>query len=114
MTGDTKGSGAIMDTLLGAVIEAVPTRELVPLEITYGADEIVITSGKDGVNTTLAYHDIFESEQEISTVKQLLFVNKGTTTIHMSYPYLWIGLIISLVALLCSILFALRLRKSQG
>jgi uncharacterized membrane protein len=111
MTGDTKGSGAIMDTLLGAVIEAVPTRELVPLEITYGADEIVITSGKDGVNTTLAYHDIFESEQEISTVKQLLFVNKGTTTIHMSYPYLRIGLIISVAALLCSILFALRLRK---
>lgn len=83
----------------------VPEREIVPLEFDYEPREIIINSPSDGVDTTLAYHDIFSSEQTIWEENNLLYVNAGETHVKMSYPYFWQGLAVSGVGLLLSVVF---------
>ncbi len=41
----------------------LPDRKNVELNIEHSTNGITITSDYDNVNTSLAYHDIFESEQ---------------------------------------------------
>lgn len=83
----------------------VPEREIVPLEVTYEPREITISSPVDGVDTTLAYHDIFSSGQPIWEENNLLYVNRGETHVKLSYPYFWQGLAVSAVALVLSAVF---------
>ena len=96
--------GKIMDQVLFQYLNEIPTRELVPISVKYGKNRIEITTNQNHVNTTLAYHDIFESKQKIQQTHHLLYVNSGTTVITMKYPYLLQGSLLSLVALIGSIL----------
>ena len=63
-------------------------------------------SGEDNVNTTLAYHDIFTSKQNVGTKNHLTYVDSGKTVIVMHYPYFWPGLMVTLLGIL--IVFLLK------
>ena len=103
--------GKYLGQIMGDRLKELPERTLIPLKITYGKGEIRIESPKDSVNTSLAYHDIFESRQGISREHALTVVRHGVTVIRMRYPYLAQGTILSLVGLLGYLLFIRRLRR---
>ena len=95
----------IMDDAMQLNPAELPERSIVPISVRHSHNEITIDSGLDGVNTTIAYHDNFESDREIRRVNNLLTVNKGVTTITMSYPYLKQGMALTLVGLVLTILY---------
>ena len=89
----------------------LPKRELVPLEITYSADGIVIQTEQDNVNTGLAYLDSFATNQKAEEENNLLIVGKGTTEIRFTYPYFMEGILLSIagaVILACGAVWMLR------
>ncbi len=92
----------LLSLAFDSIIDDIPKRKIVPLQITYGSDEIVIQSEENAVNTTLSYHDIFNSEQEIYSKNQLTYVNSGTTVISMEYPHFYQGLAVTLISLLAA------------
>lgn len=91
--------------ILALTTEELPDRRIVPLSVNYDRDEIVIVSDYDGVNTTLAYHDIFGSSQRIEKKHGLTYVDAGTTVIGMEYPYLLEGGALSVIGVVLTILF---------
>lgn len=99
ITGDP-GVGELLSHALDINTNELPKRELVPLKISYGKNQITITSKHNHVNTTIATQDIFASEQKIYQRNHLVYVNKGKTVITMDYPYFKEGCLISIVALL--------------
>ncbi len=106
--------GAILNDAIGDHGEALPTREIVPLDIEVSAKSLTITSPADDVNTTLAYHDIFQSEGNIWSENQLLYVDAGTTVIEFQYPYLVQGIVLEVVAVVLLIIFLMRIRKRRA
>ena len=97
ITGDP-GVGELLSHALDLNTNELPKRELVPLKISYGKNQITITSKHNHVNTTIATQDIFASEQKIYQRNHLVYVNKGKTVITMDYPYFKEGCLISIVA----------------
>lgn len=83
----------------------LPERTLVPLEVEYGQDRIVVRSEYDNVNTALAWHDIFGGTEGISRKNNLTFVNQGETVIRLHYPYFWEGMSVSILGLILTVLF---------
>ncbi|NLT12440.1 MAG: hypothetical protein GXY06_08535 [Clostridiaceae bacterium] len=77
----------------------LPVRTVVPIDVEYKDHTIEIYSEYDNVNTTLAYQDIFNSEQPIRMQNNFLFVDKGTTVITYSYPYLSAGILLTIFGL---------------
>lgn len=106
-------AGKILDSVFGDMSNTLPVREVVPLTITYHDREIVIESDYDNVNTTLAYHDIFESGQEIRNRMQLLYVNAGQTVIEMKYPYLIPGMAISILGIILTFVITICLQRER-
>ncbi len=86
---------AVFDSLMKLDEVKLPERTVVPLEIRYETNKIVITSQFDNVNTTIAYQDTFRSDQPIRSMNHFLIVDKGTTVITMEYPYLKEGIIVT-------------------
>ncbi len=99
----------IMDCELGAYLNELPGRRIVPITVVTGAKGIRIISPEDGVGTTLAYHDIFSSEQHIYSENHLLYVDVGETRITFSYPYFVQGLLVSLFGVVCYVAFIIFL-----
>ena len=99
----------IMDCELGAYLNELPGRRIVPITVVTGAKGIRIISPEDGVGTTLAYHDIFSSEQHIYSENHLLYVDAGETQITFSYPYFVQGLLVSLFGVACYVAFIIFL-----
>ena len=97
--------GALLAHALDLDAEALPERTIVPLDITYDADRITITSAYDDVDTTIAIHDIFESGQSFYSKNYLTYVDAGTTVITMACPYLLEGAAVSGVAVILTGLF---------
>ncbi len=85
--------------------DTTPERKLVPVDIEYQADRIIIKTEQDNVNTTLSYLDIFHSDKPVSKDNNLLVVNQGTTTIYLKYPYFKEGLMLSISGVILMILF---------
>ena len=108
--------GDYLQQLVGENLNELPDRTIVPLKITYGRNKIRITSGKDNVNTSLAYHDMFGSRQKISREHNLLVVRHGVTVIRMKYPYLWQGILMTLAGLVGYVLLIwwLKPRKERN
>ncbi len=104
LTGDPNAQ-EILDSIIRLDTEELPVRELVPIKVSYGPRTITIEADRDGVNTNLAFHDMFESAQPIKEVNHLLHVGKGETVITMRYPCLKQGLALSLMGVLVTILF---------
>jgi len=71
--------------------ERLPIRTIVPLKIDYSDKNIKIQSTFDNVNTGISYHDIFSSNQEISSDNNLLYVNKGKTQIDFKVNNIYLG-----------------------
>ena len=90
---------AVLDSLMELDEVKLPERTVVPLEIRYETNKIIITSQFDNVNTTIAYQDTFRSDQPIRSVNHFLIVDKGTTVITMEYPYLRQGTIVSAIGI---------------
>lgn len=104
----------ILNSVMDLEENSLPERTVVPLEVEYGVNRIVIRSEYDNVNTTIAYQDIFESNQKIRSMNNLLIVNKGTTVITMKYPHLGAGLFVSIFGVLAEVAVVyLVFRKSK-
>lgn len=91
---------ALFNSLMELDTYKLPERSVVPLTVTYETNQIIIQSDYDNVNTTIAWQDTFSSKQKISSMNNFLIVNKGTTVIHMTYPYLSEGILVSAAGIL--------------
>lgn len=109
-TGD-ETAGQLLGQLLNLSGDGLPRRALVSLEVTYSYTGVTVTSPEDGVNTTLAYHDGFQSDGEIQERNHLLVVQKGTTAITLGYPHLRLGLSVSAASLLLCAALCLHVRR---
>lgn len=89
----------------------VPQREIVPIQVDWKDTMITVTSPRDDVNTSLAYHDIFDSDAEIKADNNLTLVGRGVTHISLKYPYLWQGICVSTAAIALTVLQLLYARK---
>ncbi|MGN0166247.1 MAG: 6-pyruvoyl-tetrahydropterin synthase-related protein [Lachnospiraceae bacterium] len=88
----------------------LPDRKIIPLTVEYGKNSITVDSPCDNVNTSLAYHDIFISDESLEEKNNLTYVNAGTTVIEMKYPYFVSGLILSVAGLLLAVGYTVLLR----
>lgn len=113
MTND-KAMMEMLDEMFQTTYGKMEEIQIVPLHITYDDRLITIQSPKNDVNTTLASLDIFSGD--FKTKHNLVEVNKGTTQIKMSYPYLLQGSIMSIAGLLVCILYIYRMHhhKKEG
>ncbi len=114
-----------VEKLLSGIIDTstkeLPSHTLVPMKITCLADRIVInTDSSDStlsadtqINTTLAFHDIFSSDRELTQHNHLLYVQKGTTEVILAYPYLRQGILLSMAGLAMLIAFLIMIRRSS-
>lgn len=107
-----KGVARLLERALALDESELPERRVVPLELSYEPRSIQITSPEDDVNSTLAFHDIFSSEQPIWDVNNLLYVNEGTTVVRLSYPYLVPGLVVTGAGIVLSVVFLATTRAS--
>ena len=110
---DDVSVGQLLSNMSGISSEELPDRKIVPLKVEYGNNEITITSNNDNVNTTLAYHDIFSSSSDITHRNNLMYVNKGTTVIKMSYPYLWQGALVSTAGVVLMVVWLIVKRRNE-
>lgn len=108
-TGDPEAI-RMVEAIFGEPYGTLPKREVVPISIRFSGKEIRIDSPRAGVNTSLAWLDIFYTEQEIEKRHNLLVVPQGRTDLQLRYPYLLDGLVISLCGLVLSGLFLRRMK----
>lgn len=97
--------GQLLSDAFGLQSTDLPQRTIVPLKVTYDKRSIKVVSEYDDVNTTIAMHDIFTSDQKLESRNHLMYVQKGTTEVTMSYPYLKEGIAVSGVALVLCVVF---------
>ena len=109
------GVKAVLNSLMELDEDRLPERTVVPLQISYGTNSIVIRSDYDDVNTTIAWQDTFRSSQDIRSMNNFLIVDKGTTVITMEYPYWKTGTGVSAVGLILeAALLFLLFRKPKA
>lgn len=109
-------TGIFLDEYFGMKAGTLPQRSLVPVEISWSADGIVIQTEQDNVNTGLAYLDSFATEQTVEEENNLLIVGKGTTEIRFTYPYFTEGILLSIVGaavLICGGIWIWRSGKGE-
>lgn len=96
-----ENSGGILHEVLAMEPGQLPERTIVPLSVTETDEGITIESPEDGVNTAIAWHEMFrpENPETVSDDNHLLRVNAGTTAIRFSYPHLIPGLIMTAAGL---------------
>ncbi len=82
----------------------LPGRELVPVELVREADSITVRTNRDNVNTTLAWHDVFDTDGRAWEKNNLTYVSNGETVIRLRYAYFREGLLLSLLGLVGSVL----------
>ena len=103
----TKDANAekLMNWVMGMESGKLPERTIYPINIEYGPKGMTIDSEVDYINTGLAYHEIFESTDNLYVDNNLLVVEKGRTEIHYAYPYLKRGLLMTAIGLLLTTAF---------
>ncbi|MBD8972788.1 MAG: hypothetical protein EGQ63_03010 [Clostridiales bacterium] len=100
----------VLDEVLNISSGQLPVRQLVPITVEQTGRKLHIHVDEDTslaagtvVNTTIAYQDIFSSDQEITDTNNLLGVCATDTVITMHYPMFAVGLIVSILGLLAGI-----------
>ena len=107
----TRMAEAIFEEAYGSM----PKRDIVPVSIKNTGNRILIQTDRDGVNTSLAYLDIFYTEQKVENKNHFLVVPSGKTEIRLRYPYLLDGLALSVCGLLLMIIFVrFRILKDKS
>ncbi len=90
----------LVSEVLGIEEEEMPVRKIVPIWVEFKNQKIVIESPENNVGTTLAdITDIFKADRTYQNRNHMITVDKGTTVIHMHYPYFVQGLIVSVLGL---------------
>ena len=92
----------------------LPQRNVIPIDVRYEKNKIIIKSPQDNVNTTVAYQDNFISCENIVNENNLLVVDKGTTEIEIRYPYFTKGLIITLIGIIGMIILSYFIFKKNS
>ncbi len=106
-----EGVGELLTDITEFAAGRLPDREIVPITVEYNNDSLVITSSRNGVNTSLAYHEMFESTNGIAKENNLLYVNEGTTIIYMNYQHFYLGLLATLAGVILTIAFVVVCKK---
>ena len=113
ISGD-KSVGKLISDMIGITASQLPERTNIKLDIQQEGNGITITSDSDNVNTGLAYHDIFFSEQWLGKRNNLTYVKSGVTRITFKVPYLWQGAGLSALGLILTAVWIAALCKHQG
>lgn len=100
MTNNDSGVIKMMNNIFKSDSSYLPKRTVVPVSVEYGRNSITITSPKDDVNTTIAYLDAYKSSSKIYTSENLLNVENGQTVVNVTYPYLYQGIVVSIIGVL--------------
>ncbi len=106
------GVGVLLSGIVDSSFDSVPERRFVPIDVTYNPDSIVIDSPEDNLNTTLAWHDMFRGD--FDTLNRLVYVDHGTTTISMSYPYFKTGVVVSVAGVIMTAVIAYFVGKKTN
>ena len=100
----------VLDEVLNVSSGQLPIRQLVPITVEQTGRKLLIHVDEDtslaagtAVNTTIAYQDIFTSDQEIAQTNHLLDVYAADTEITMHYPMFAVGLLTSISGLIAGI-----------
>lgn len=86
---------ALLEEIFQEKQDTLPLRQVVPVDISFETNKIVINTESDYVNTALAYLDIFSGRQELIAANHLVVVRQGETVIELHYPYLTRGAAVS-------------------
>lgn len=100
MTNNDSGVINMMNNIFKSDSSKLPKRTVVPVSVEYGRNSITITSPKDDVNTTIAYLDAYKSSSKIYPSENFLNVEKGQTVVNVTYPYLYQGIVVSIIGVL--------------
>ena len=111
---EDEGVGQLLSHAMDISSEDLPKREIVPYEIEYTEDRMIIHVDKPGVNTGLGYYDSFEASQEIYSQNHLLHVGSGATVIFYSYPYLGLGILTSMAGTLLTAVYTWHTKRRMG
>ncbi|MCI8300614.1 MAG: hypothetical protein HFI69_09720 [Lachnospiraceae bacterium] len=109
-----KGVEALLSHAMNLRPDEFPVREIVPYDIQYLQDQIVIDIDRDDVNTSLAWHDSFSSQQQIYAKNHLTYVKAGRTEIVLAYPWLGAGIAVSLAGIILIAVYCLRIRRQKS
>ncbi len=110
---EDEGVGRLLSHAMDLSSDELPEREIVPYTVQYGSDRITVTADRDDVNTGLAYHDSFTSDQDIYSKNHLTYVKSGTTVISLKYPYLNRGIAVTVTAALFILIYTVHKRRLQ-
>lgn len=110
---EDEGVGKLLSHAMDLNSDELPEREIVPYTVQYGSDRITVTADRDDVNTGLAYHDSFTSDQDIYSKNHLTYVKSGTTVISLKYPYLNRGIAVTVTAALFILIYTVHKRRLQ-
>lgn len=100
MNTDNPDLWSILDDCFQLKYSQIPNREIIPISISMEGNTITIESEKVPVNTTLAFQDNFRTQQAIHNENNLLVIDEPQVTLHIVYPHLLTGSIVSLLGLL--------------
>ena len=103
----------LMQWVMGMEPGVLPRREIYPISVTYGNNEITIDSSVDYINTGIAYHDSFRSDQSIFVDNSLLVARSGITRIKVVYPYLFESIAVTAAGLFLLIVLLWYARRSD-
>ncbi|MEL7655768.1 MAG: 6-pyruvoyl-tetrahydropterin synthase-related protein, partial [Bacillota bacterium] len=104
----------LMSDLLEIESNKLPERTVKPYTVTFEEDKIIIDSPEGKLNTTLAYHDNFRSDQKIINQNNLLTVVESRTEIKTVYPYLLEGFTLSTFGLFGFLLLIRIIYRKRG
>lgn len=104
-------AGIILHGMTDGCLRELPERTLIPLRVEYGNDFITIESKENTVNTSIAFHDIFESNKGVFDKRNLMYVNEGETFITMEYPYFWQGIAVTVIGLALSVAYMFWMKR---
>lgn len=102
---------SILSSCLKSEAEQVPTRRLIPINVTYTNEGMRIETTEANINTTIAYQDNFKTDQEIEKRNNLLYVTDTKTEIEFSYPHLKMGSLVTMAGVAFTIVFMIVLDK---
>ncbi len=112
VSGD-KAVGKLLSGMLDVTGTQLPYRTNIELVIEHDVNGLTITSEYDNVNTGLAFHDIFVSDQWLGKKNNLTYVKTGVTKITFKMPYLMTGTLVSVADLILSVVWMVILCREK-